>query len=216
MTDQDTTGTGAVDQPVNIYAEGPSDVAEEPTRREQFDNNADAFDAKQREAIAAQTAPNPTTDIDLARAAYGEDWNRRRGHVMIAETEAGEPLFAHGGVVVDAVGHVMGRVSDPAAAVARKQQLGTDGEVGRYGVTAEAQAEELRQANESGESAEHSKTLDGGLGTAVDGKAQSEHDRQAGDTEARFTSPADGELSTDAKPTPAKVAARKSTGGAKN
>lgn len=213
MTDeQDTTGTGAEQQPVNIYAEGPRGVAEQPVERRQFDNNAEAFDAKQRESIEAQTAPNPTTDIDLAREAYGEDWNRRRGHTMIATTEAGDNLYAHGGTVVDNVGHVVGRVSDPAAAVARKQGLGSDGELGRYPVTAEAQTEEVRQANDDGTSSADSKTLDGGLGVAVDGGAQNEHDRQAGDDGAeRYSSPTDGSLSTsdaDDKPTPAKVTKR--------
>lgn len=201
MTDEQTTGTGAVEQPARIYAEGPSGTAGEPVVRRRFANNAEAFDAKQRESIAAQTAPNPTTDVDLAREAYGEDWNRRRGHVMIATTPAGDPLFDHGGSAVDASGHVLGHTADVEDAARRKQGLGTDGELGRYGVTAEAQADELRKANEDGTSAADSKTLDGGLGSAVDGAAQAEHDRQAaGDGAERYTAPVDANLSTDAKP----------------
>jgi hypothetical protein len=191
-------------------------VADEPTERRRFDNNADAFDAKQAESLAAQNAPNPTTDIDLAREAYGEDWNRRRGPKMVAETKSGDPLFARGGTIVDSAGHVLGHATDVEGAVARKQGLGTDGELGRYPVTAEAQAEEVRQANESGASGDESKTLDGGLGSAVDGRAQSEHDRQvSGDgADERYTKPADADLSTDDdKPSPAKVAAKKATGG---
>jgi hypothetical protein len=213
MTDQETTGTGAVQQPVTMYAEGPSGVAEPGTERQTFKNNAEAFDAKQAESMAAQMAPNPTTDADLAREAYGEDWNRRRGHVLIATTEAGDKLFDHGGSVVDSVGHVLGHTANVDDAVARKQGLGTDGELGRYPVTAEAQADELRKANDSGASADESKTLDGGLGVAVDGGAQNEHDRQVADSGAEsYSAPTDGKLSTDdADSEPVGVKAGKST-----
>jgi hypothetical protein len=207
MTDQDTTGTGAEQRPVDIYAEGPSGVAGDPTERRSYKTNAEAFDDKQRESLKAQSAPNPTTDAELAREAYGEDWNRRRGHVMISTTEGGEPLFDHGGSAVDAAGHVLGHTADVADATARKQSLGTDGELGRYPVTAEAQADELRKANDDGTSAADSKTLDGGLGSAVDGAAQNEHDRQAaGDGTEKYTAPADGQLSTGGK-------AKKAAGG---
>lgn len=181
MTDEqqgNTENTEPSEHPISINALGPENAAEQVEVTQRFANNPEAFDAKQAESMAAQSAPNPTTDADLAREAYGEDWNRRRGHKVIGRTTGGDELYAHGGVVVDSAGHALGHVADPASAVALKQSLGTDGEAGRYPVTAEAQADELRDRNESGESASENKTLDGGLGVAVDGRAQSEHDEQ--------------------------------------
>lgn len=174
MTDQSST-----EHPTTIYAEGPADAAPQAVVRRQFETNEAAADAKSRESIAAQMAPNPTTDIDEARKAYGEDWNRRRGQGReIGRTAAGEPLYNHGGVAVDTAGHALGHASDPESAVAAKEGLGTDGELGRYPVTAEAQAEELRRANEDGTAAAEAKTLEGGLGSAVDTDKQAEHDEQ--------------------------------------
>lgn len=199
MTDeqQETTGTGAVEteQPDLLIATGPDGKSDPIVERRKFANNVEAFDAKQEAAMAAQNAPNPTTDIDLAREAYGEDWNRRRGHKLIATASEdpdpanregegdAEALYDHGGSVVDNSGHVLGHTTDLGQAVQAKRRLGTDGELGRYPVTAEAQSEELRRANESGASADESKTLDGGLGAAVDTRAQNEHDVQV--TEAK-------------------------------
>lgn len=152
MTDQETTGTGAVkDSPSMIYAKGPDGTAEQAVEVRQFDNNPAAYDAKADAALAAQVAPNPTTDVDLAREAYGDEWNRRRRPKVVGETADGDELYAHGGTVVDSAGHVVGRTTDVASAVEFKQGLGTDGEVGRYPVTAEAQAAELRERDDDGD-----------------------------------------------------------------
>jgi hypothetical protein len=137
MTDQQAAGA---DEPVNINAQGPSNAAEQVEVTRRFDNNPEAVDAKQAEAVKAQTAPNPTTDVDLAREAYGEDWNQRRGH-KIAETRDGDNIYAHGGVAVDDAGHALGHASDPEGAAATRETLVHEPEAteaDRYPVTAEA------------------------------------------------------------------------------
>ncbi|HYD28894.1 hypothetical protein [Brevundimonas sp.] len=147
----DTQAAGA-DEPVNINALGPQNAAEQVTETRRFENNIEAADAKSEEAIKAQTAPNPTTDADLAREAYGEDWNKRRrgreadkladtDHREIAETKDGEPIYAHGGVAVDAQGHALGHADDPQGAVNLRERLWDDPpakDSDRYPVTAEA------------------------------------------------------------------------------
>jgi hypothetical protein len=137
MTDQQAAGA---DEPVNINALGPSNVAEQVEETRRFDNNPDAVDAKSAESLKAQNAPNPTTDVDLAREAYGEDWNKRRAP-KIAETSDGDNIYAHGGVAVDDAGHALGHASDPEGAAATRETLvhspeATDAD--RYPVTAEA------------------------------------------------------------------------------
>jgi hypothetical protein len=129
------------DEPVNINAIGPSNVADQVTVTRHYDNNVDAFDDKQAESVKAQTAKNPTTDVDLAREAYGEDWNKRRGPKQIAETRDGDPIYARGGVAVDTAGHALGHASDPGRAADLRERLvhspeATDAD--RYPVTAEA------------------------------------------------------------------------------
>jgi hypothetical protein len=91
-------------------------------------------------------------------------------------TSDGDVLLARGGVVVDTAGHALGHTDDVAGAVARKESLGGDGELGRYPVTAEAQAVEQQRAADDGDGAE------------------------------RYSAPADAALSTDAKPTPPRKA----------
>lgn len=196
--ERETTGTGAVvDAPQIIEATGPSGVVEPAVEKREFKNNVEAFDAKQAESLAQQAAPNPTTDAELAREAYGEDWNRRRGHKLIATASEDVPtgegdteaLYDHGGSVVDGSGHVLGHTTALGQAVAAKRQLGTDGELGRYPVTAEAQAQELRDFNEAGKAGDASKTLDGGLGAAVDGREQDKHDEQVVEAKGEGASP---------------------------
>lgn len=143
MTEQQAAGA---DEPVNINALGPSNAAGQVEVTKHFDNNPDAVDAKTAESLKAQTAPNPTTDADLAREAYGEDWNKRRGH-KIAETRDGDEIFNHGGVAVDDAGHALGHASDPDGAVATRETLvhspeATDAD--RYPVTAEARERDER------------------------------------------------------------------------
>ncbi len=82
------------DEPVTINAIGPHDVAEPVVETRHYENNVDAYDDKAAESLKAQTAPNPTTDLDEARKAYGEDWNRRRKGKVIGETEGGEKVYA--------------------------------------------------------------------------------------------------------------------------
>lgn len=129
------------DEPVNIEASGPSNVAEQATVKRSYENNPEAVDDKAAEAVKAQTAPNPTTDADLAREAYGEDWNRRRGGKVIAETRDGDQIMNHGGVAVDTAGHALGHASDPEAAARVRETLVHSPEAteaDRYPVTAEA------------------------------------------------------------------------------
>lgn len=145
MTDE-TPGTGPDEQPEIINATGPSNAAEQVTVTREFANNVEAFDAKERESIAAQTAPNPTTDADLAREAYGDDWNKRRKPKQIAESEQGDPIYAHGGVAVDTAGHALGHASDPERAAALKSSLGGGPDAARYPVTAEAVANDDEQS----------------------------------------------------------------------
>lgn len=145
MTKQQAAG--ADNEPANIIASGPSNVAEQPEVHRVFDNNPDAVDAKAAESLKAQTAPNPTTDVDLAREAYGEDWNERRGR-KIAETRDGDEIFSHGGVAVDTAGHALGHASDPAGAAETRETLvhspeATDAD--RYPVTAEARERDNEQ-----------------------------------------------------------------------
>lgn len=144
MTDEQAAG--AEHEPVNINATGPSNAAEQVEVTRAFPNNPAAVDAKQAEAHAAQIAPNPTTDVDLAREAYGDDWNKRRGH-KIAETRDGDEIFNHGGVAVDTAGHALGHASDPEGAVETRETLvhspeATDAD--RYPVTAEARERDER------------------------------------------------------------------------
>lgn len=153
----DTQAT-AGDEPVHINALGPTNVADRVETTRHFDNNSDAVDAKQAEAIKAQTAPNPTTDVNLARQAYGEDWGRRRGARKIAQTSDGDPIFARGGVAVDGAGHALGHASDPEGAVATRETLvhkpeGTDAD--RYPVTAEARQRAEDGAGSPDDSYEH-------------------------------------------------------------
>lgn len=142
MTDsQQATGDS---EPVHINALGPRSSAPQQTVTRHFDNNPEAVDAKTAEAFKAQTAKNPTTDVDLAREAYGDDWNKRRGH-KIATAESGAPIYAHGGVAVDDAGHALGHASDPEGAARTRDLLedkpnSTDAD--RYPVTAEARAED--------------------------------------------------------------------------
>lgn len=165
MTEPDTRD----ETPTDIYASGPSDAAEPTTEQRSYETNEAAFADKQRQSLAAQTAPNPTTDIDLARQAYGEDWNRRRAPRAVAMTEDGDVLLARGGTVVDTAGHVLGSTADVEAAVARKESLGGDGELGRYPVTAEAQSVELRQASDD-DAERYSAPADATLSTDADPK----------------------------------------------
>jgi hypothetical protein len=174
-----------IEHPISINALGPEKAAEQVEETRRFANNVEAFDAKQAESLAAQSAPNPTTDAALAEEAYGKDWNKRRGHKVVGADSDGNALFAHGGVVVDSAGHALGHVTNAPDAVALKDSLGTDGEVGRYPITAEAQAAELRERNESGKSGDETNTLDGGLGAAVDGREQNAHDEQVTAKRAR-------------------------------
>lgn len=147
----DEQRTDQADEPVIINAKGPSDVAEPSVVTRHYDNNVEAADDKAAEALKAQTAPNPTTDAELARKAYGEDWNRRRGpaadrlkgtaHEQIATTQDGDAIYDHGGVAVDGQGHALGHSSDPEAAADVRETLvhepeATDAD--RYPVTAEA------------------------------------------------------------------------------
>lgn len=146
MTDQQAAGA---DEPVNIDARGPQNAARQTTVTRTFDNNADAVDAKQAEAIKAQTAPNPTTDVELAKQAYGDDWNKRRGHKVIGATRDGDPIYNHGGVAVDDAGHALGHASDPERAADLRERLvhGPEAtEADRYPVT-----EEARREHEQGE-----------------------------------------------------------------
>lgn len=138
MTDSQQA-TGDTD-PVQINAVGPRNVAPQQTVTRRYDNNSDAVDDKTAESLKAQTAPNPTTDVDLAREAYGADWNERRGH-KIAQSDSGSPIYNHGGVAVDTAGHALGDSRDPAAAADELSSLenkpaATDAD--RYPVTAEA------------------------------------------------------------------------------
>lgn len=142
-------------EPVNINAIGPSNVADQATETRHYDNpgaNIDAFDDKLAESIKAQTAPNPTTDVDLAREAYGEDWNKRRGSKQIAETRDGDAIYNHGGVAVDDAGHALGSSLDPEAAADLRERLvhspeATDAD--RYPVTAEARQRDNAEGDES-------------------------------------------------------------------
>jgi hypothetical protein len=133
------------DEPVNIKAVGPRDVAEPATETRHYPNNVAAYEDKEAESIKAQTAPNPTTDMDEARKAYGEDWNKRRKPKIIGETGDGDPIMAHGGVAVDTAGHALGPASDPQAAADLREHLvhspeATDAD--RYPVTAEARRDD--------------------------------------------------------------------------
>lgn len=142
MTDSQQVA-GDDTEPVNINALGPRNVGSQQTVTRRYDNNPEAVDAKTAEALKAQTAPNPTTDADLAREAYGEDWEKRRGHKVIATAESGAPIYNHGGVAVDDAGHALGHASDPEGA-ARTRDLLEDkpnaNDADRYPVTAEARA----------------------------------------------------------------------------
>jgi len=144
------TNTAQGDEPVEIKASGPTNVAEQVTVARTFRNNPEAVDAKEAESLKAQNAPNPTTDADLAREAYGEDWNKRRGPKVIAETGDGDPIMNHGGVAVDTAGHALGHASDPEAAADLRDRLvnsprATDSD--RYPVTAEARARDNADGN---------------------------------------------------------------------
>lgn len=79
---------------VNIDAHGPSDVTEPVTEVRHYENNVEAYDDKAAEALKAQTAPNPTTDLDEARKAYGDDWNERRAPKIIGHTARGVAVYA--------------------------------------------------------------------------------------------------------------------------
>lgn len=128
------------EQPDIIMASGPDGVEPPTVERREYANNVEAYDDKAAASIAAQTAPNPTTDVELAREAYGEDWNKRRGS-KIAETRDGDGIYAHGGVAVDDAGHALGHASDPDAAVRTRESLVHSPEAteaDRYPVTAEA------------------------------------------------------------------------------
>jgi hypothetical protein len=138
MTDEQATGA---DEPVNIEASGPSDVADQVTVKRSYDTNEAAYADKEDEARKAQTAPNVTTDVDLAREAYGDDYNRPKLTKVLGTTSGGDPVFARGGVAVDAQGHALGHSDDPERAIALKERLmsnpsATDAD--RYPVTAEA------------------------------------------------------------------------------
>jgi hypothetical protein len=147
MTDEQAAGA---DEPVNIYATGPSDVADQVTVERSYDTNEAAYADKQDESIKAQTAPNVTTDVDLAREAYGDDYNRPKLTKVIGATEGGDPVFARGAVAVDAQGHALGHASDPERAVALKERLMNNPnakDADRYPVTAEARAADTGDAN---------------------------------------------------------------------
>jgi hypothetical protein len=129
------------DEPVQINALGPDRAAEQVEETRRYENNEQAFEDKQREAIKAQLAPNPTTDVDLAREAYGDDWQRRRGDRVIATADDGTEIMNHGGVAVDSSGHALGHASDPERAADLHDRLvnspaATDAD--RYPVTQEA------------------------------------------------------------------------------
>lgn len=153
MDAQQSTNRDEDNEPVTINALGPSNVAEPVTETRRYDNNAEAVDDKAAEALKAQTAPNPTTDVDLAREAYGEDWERRRKPKIIAETSDGDNIYARGGVAVDDAGHALGHASDPEGAAATRETLvhspeATDAD--RYPVTAEArERDNAAQGDES-------------------------------------------------------------------
>lgn len=119
--------TGQSEEPVNINAVGPQNVAEQVEETRHFDNNADAFDAKQAESLKAQQAPNPTTDEDLAREAYGKDWNERRGEAKrVGESPEGDPILAKGGVLVDKQGHDLGHANGDESEIQRAGELHDD------------------------------------------------------------------------------------------
>jgi hypothetical protein len=128
------------DEPDIIMASGPDGVEPPVVEKREYANNVEAYDDKAAASIAAQTAPNPTTDVELAKEAYGEDWNKRRGS-KIAETRDGDNIYAHGGVAVDDAGHALGHADDPDAAVRTRESLVHSPEAteaDRYPVTAEA------------------------------------------------------------------------------
>ena len=81
-------------EPVNIDAHGPSNVARPVSEVRHYGNNVEAYDDKAAEAMKAQTAANPTTDLDEAREAYGEDWNKRRAPKIIGHTARGVAVYA--------------------------------------------------------------------------------------------------------------------------
>lgn len=158
------TDMPAGDQPVHINAVGPRNAAERTEQTRHYDNNPDAVDDKQREAIKAQTAPNPTTDLDEARKAYGEDWGRRRGARLIAETRDGDPIYGRGGVAVDTAGHAVGHASDPAGAASMRETLVHGPEASdadRYPVTAEGRQRALRDEDEVAGDSYERWTVDG-------------------------------------------------------
>lgn len=146
MSDESTTGAGAVVQPVDMYATGPDGTAQPTVERQSFKNNADAFDAKQELWREQQSAPNPTTDERLAREAFGEPETRGYLGRVIGVTADGDRIHNHGGVAVDEQGHALGHASDVERAVALKESLqGGDGTA--LPVTAEAHT---RYLNEQG------------------------------------------------------------------
>lgn len=110
-------------EPVNIKAVGPKNVDEPASVTRHFETNKAAGDAKDAESIKAQTAPNVTTDPDLAREAYGDDWQKRRGHKVIGHDSDGDKIFKHGQVAVDSEGHALGHADDPEAAAETKERL---------------------------------------------------------------------------------------------